>query len=430
VLVYSPPPAEPALVRPVSNLPSHLAQIDWTPTRTAAAPLVAVLDTGVDPSAPGVAGVLVTDRARSFVAESPDPLTDTEGHGTHVAATIASVAAGNRGPGVRILPVTIAAPDGTTNPQALARGVRYAAAQGARVINISFGGTGFSRVEQHAINAATRSGALVVAAAGNSGERGGPAEFPGAYTQVLAVAALGANGRALALSTKGRQIAIAAPGERVVATAAASRGGAPEERSGTSMAAAVATGAAVRVWARAPRMSAQQVRTVLETSARDVAPRGRDVATGAGAVDLRAALRAPLPPREDREPNDDTVLARLMPPLLGVRGTDVRVTRGRTGSWGDPRDGFRIYLRAGDTLRAVLSGPASSDLDLVAWRVGTPARTRTPAFGARWSAAASLGPTSAERLVMRATRTGFYTLEVQGGRQPGPYRLTVRRSPS
>ncbi|MFP5451381.1 MAG: hypothetical protein ACLGG9_06470 [Thermoleophilia bacterium] len=119
-----------------------------------------------------------------------------------------------------------------------------------------------------------------------------------------------------------------------------------------------------------------------------------------------------------------------MPPLLGVRGTDVRVTRGRTGSWGDPRDGFRIYLRAGDTLRAVLSGPASSDLDLVAWRVGTPARTRTPAFGARWSAAASLGPTSAERLVMRATRTGFYTLEVQGGRQPGPYRLTVRRSPS
>lgn len=427
MLAHVNPPPEPALVRPVSGVPGHLAQINWTPARTAAAPLVAVLDTGVDPAAPGLAGAVLTGRARSFVTESPDPLVDVEGHGTHVAGTIASVAAGRAGPGVRILPVTIATPDGTTTPQALARGVRYASAQGARVINISFGGTGFSRLEQNAINAASRSGALVVAAAGNSGERGGPPEFPGAYTQVLAVAALGANGRALALSAKGPQIALAAPGERVSATAAPSRGGQPEERTGTSMAAAVATGVAVRVWARSPGMTAPQVRTLLETSARDVPPRGRDVGTGVGAVDLRAALRSRVPPPEDREPNDDTVLARLMPALLVPGGPDARTIRGRTGSWGDPRDGFRVHLRSGERLDATLSGPASADLDLVVWRVGTPAATRTPAFGARWSAAASLGPTSAERVVMRATRAGYYTVEVQGGREPGAYRLTVRR---
>jgi hypothetical protein len=134
-----------------------------------------------------------------------------------------------------------------------------------------------------------------------------------------------------------------------------------------------------------------------------------------------------VPPREDPEPNDDTGLAGMMPALLAPGGVDRRTVRGRTGSWADPRDGFRVHLRTGESMEAALSGPASADLDLVVWRVGTPPATRTPAFGARWSAAASLGPTSAERLVTRATRTGFYTVEVQGGRAPAAYRLTVRR---
>lgn len=423
-MIAAPPPAIVAPSPPSSAPAAYLTQIRWTPAVGGRAPLVAVLDTGVDPNAPALAGAVVADRARSFAPESPDPLVDGEGHGTHVASAIARVAAGRGRQGVRILPVTIAAPDGTTTPGSLARGVRYAAAQGARVINISFGGEGFSRVEQNAINAASRSGALVVVAAGNNGRTGGPPEFPGAYTQVMAVAALGANGRALALSSRGPQIALAAPGEDIAVPRA---GGGTESRTGTSMAAAVVSGVAARIIARRPGLSAAQVRTVLETTTVDVPPRGRDVSTGLGAVNLRGALAVRRPPREDAEPNDDTALAAGLPPLLGEGGPNAAAVDGRTGSWGDPRDGFRVYLRAGELLDARLRGPAQSDFDLVVWRVGTPAGERTRAFGARWVAGASLGPTSKERLTLVATRAGYYTVEVQGGRAPGAYRLAVRR---
>jgi len=422
------PPPSPALVRPVAGTPEYLRQINWTPATTAAAPLVAVLDTGVDPTASGLTGAVERGLGRSFVPSSPRATEDTEGHGTHVASIIASVAAARSHPGVRIRPITIADADGTTTTGATARGVRYAIARKAKIINISFGGTGYSAAEQNAINAAVRSGALVVVAAGNTGETGGPVEYPGAYRQVLAVGALNRSGRALSTSARGRQVALAAPGEDIATAAGRSAGGGLRQRSGTSMAAAVVSGAAARVWARRPGLSAQQVRAILENTATDVPPRGFDVATGAGAVNLRRALSARKPPQEDVEPNDDTVLAAQTPPLLDDSARSARTVRGRTGSWADPRDGYRVWLRTGETMTAVLRGPAAADLDLALWQPGTPGRERTPEFGRRWIAAASLGPDSNEKLTFRATRTGPYTIEVQGGRAPGAYTLRVMRS--
>ena len=136
---------------------AHLGQIGWTPPpRGGARPLVAVLDTGVDPSSPDLAGVVLTGAGRSFVAASPDPTSDPEGHGTHVAGIIAaSTGNGVGGSGVaaaRILPVTVADASGRTTASALVRGLAYASRRGARVINISFGGRGFSKVEQDAID--------------------------------------------------------------------------------------------------------------------------------------------------------------------------------------------------------------------------------------------------------------------------------------
>lgn len=422
-----PPAPVPALTHQASGTPAYLRQINWSPTRATRAPLVAVLDTGVDPSARGLGAAVDPALARSFVP-GVAPSEDPEGHGTHVAGIITAVASGRGRPGVRILPVTIAGHDGSTSTAALVRGIRYAVARRAKVINISFGGTGFSRAEQNAINAATRAGALVVVAAGNSGERGGPAEYPGAYAQVLAVGALGVNDRALSISARGRQVALVAPGEGIAVATGASVGGGPEARTGTSMAAAVVSGVAVRVWQRRPGLSAQQVRAVLETTARDIPPAGIDVATGSGAVDLRAALAAAKPPREDPEPNDDPVLARSTPALLAETGPSVRSVRGRAGSWADARDGYRVWLHRGDTLTATLAGPANADFDLVLWRPHTPAGTRTVAFARTWISAASLGPTSREVLTFRAPTTGEYTLEVQGGRRPARYVLRAART--
>ncbi len=374
---------------PLLGAQGHLRQIGWTPPpRTGPRPLVAVLDTGVDPSSPDLAGAVLSGAGRSFVAASPDPAADPEGHGTHVAGIIAAVSQnGVGGSGVaaaRILPVTVADARGRTTASALVRGLAYASARGARVINISFGGRGFSPAEQEAIDRASSRGALVVVAAGNSGGAAAP-EYPGAYRQVLAVGALSAKGRALPISARGPQVALAAPGDAVQSTAP---GASPAlvPRTGTSMAAAVVSGAAARIMAARPGLSAQQVREILEESARDVPPAGPDSGTGAGALDLAAALAAPDPPRGDPEPNDDPLLAAATRPLLAAGGAPGRTARGRTGSFGDPRDGYVVELAAGDRLSARLQGPAAADLDLVLWRPGARGGARgapTPASGWR-----------------------------------------------
>lgn len=439
----------PAHSRPAAHVPGadpltddqgHLTQIGWTPPPAGGRrPLVAVLDTGVDASSPDLTGVVLSRAGRSFVPGSPDPTRDPEGHGTHVATIIA----GRNGNGVggsgvaaaRILPVTIADAQGRTTTTALVRGLRYAAARGARVINVSFGGRGFSRAEQDAIDAAVRRGALVVAAVGNSGGRADGPEYPGAYRQVLAVGALGADGRALPLSERGDQVALAAPGEEVAVTAR--DGGGLEARTGTSMAAAVVTGAAARIIARRPALSAQQVRAILEQTARDVPPSGPDSATGAGALDLRAALAARTPAPGDPEPNDEIALAARTRPLLSPAGPDRAGRRGRVGSWSDPTDHHRVVLRKGETITArmrAVGRARGADLDLYLWRPGTPARARGAAVARRWLVAASLGPRADERLEAVAPTSGVYSLEVRGvggresrGRRSVDYGLRVIR---
>ncbi|MEQ9337886.1 MAG: S8 family serine peptidase, partial [Miltoncostaeaceae bacterium] len=259
------PPA--AVAAPVAGVPTHLRQIEWTPGRGPRRPVVAVLDTGVDAGVPGLADAIDTRGARSFVPGTRDPLSDPSGHGTHVAGIITDVAAGNTGPGVTILPVTIADARGATRTLDLVRGVRYAVARGASVINISFGGEGFSAAEQAARDAAARAGVLVVVSAGNNGLRGGPPVYPGAYRQALAVGAVGDDGRPLLLSAKGPHLAVVAPGDGVVAARAHDRPGATEARTGTSMATAVVSGVAARILALRPRLSAPQVRTLIETTA-------------------------------------------------------------------------------------------------------------------------------------------------------------------
>jgi subtilisin family serine protease len=424
------PAAHATAPDPLAGSQAHLARIGWTPpARGGVRPLVAVLDTGVDPASPDLAGVVLTGAGRSFVPGSPDPTVDGLGHGTHVAGIIAAGSAnGIGGSGVaaaRILPVTVADAGGRTTASALVRGLAYASRRGARVINVSLWGRGFSKAEQEAIDRAAFRGALIVAAAGNTGGGAEP-NYPGAYRQVMAVGALGASGRPLAVSARGPQVALAAPGEAILSTAP---GGSPAlvPRTGTSMAAAVVSGAAARLISMRPGISAQQVREILEESARDVPPAGPDAATGAGALDLAAALAAPDPPGGDPEPNDDPVLAASTRPLLPSDGPRRRTVRGRAGSWSDPRDGFVVALEAGQRLTATLRGPAAADLDLVLWRPGARGGKRGRAYARTWLAAASLGPSSAETLSFTASAGGAYTLEVQGVRGAAHYTLTAGR---
>jgi hypothetical protein len=402
----------------------HLGLVSWTPPPAGAGgPLVAVLDTGIDGTHPALREAVAIRTSRSFTADG-NPFDDTEGHGTHVAGIIGARDAGSGVVGVsssRLLIVKVADTTGRAGTSSLVRGIRYATARGARIINISFGGGGYSPLEQEAIDAAAAKGVLVVAAAGNSGRA--TREFPGAYRHVLAVAAVDANGRPLTSSSSGQQIALAAPGQDILSTAPGGYG----RLSGTSMAAAVVSGVAARVWAARPTLTASQVARILEASAADLGDPGRDPGTGAGMVDLARALAAPTPVRDTAEPNDDPRQAARTRPVLAGTGPGAGMVRGHVGPWRDPRDHYRLTVGAGERVTVSLAGPPGADLDLRLWRPGTPGYRANARFARTWLAAASIRPASSERLRFTATSGGVHSVEVLAARGSGTYTLRVIR---
>ena len=196
------------------------------------------------------------------------------------------------------------------------------------------------------------------------------------------------------------------------------------------MAAAVVSGAAARILAARPRLSAQQVRRILEDGARDVPPVGPDPGSGAGAVDLAAALAAPTPPRGDPEPNDDPrVLATGTRPLPRGRRPRPRDRPRADRVVERPARRVRRRASAGQRLTARLRGSAAADLDLVLWRPGARGGRRGRAYARTWLASASLGPSASESIGHVASTGGRYTLEVQGVRAAADYTLTAGRAP-
>jgi serine protease len=140
---------------------------------------------------------------------------DDHGHGTHVAGTIAQ--ATNNGEGVAgvafeatLMPVKVLNHFGAGTSADIAEAIRFAADNGANVINMSLGGGGYSKVMADAVEYARKKGVTVVAAAGNAGRP--RVEFPAAYPGAVAVAAVGPGGSRAPYSSYGKELDIAAPG--------------------------------------------------------------------------------------------------------------------------------------------------------------------------------------------------------------------------
>jgi len=173
---------------------------------------VAVIDTGISPvpdleKTNFVAGYdFVNDQAEAR---------DDNGHGTHVAGTIAQST--NNGFGVAgvayeasLMPLKVLSSQGGGTVADIAEAIRFAADHGADVINMSLGGGGESNLMKEAIAHAHSKGVVVVAAAGNSGRNA--AEYPARYPYVIGVSALDAAGNKTPYSNYGAGIDIAAPG--------------------------------------------------------------------------------------------------------------------------------------------------------------------------------------------------------------------------
>ncbi len=173
--------------------------------------VVAVIDTGVSP-VPDLAGIEIV-KGFNFVTNAV-PANDDHGHGTHVAGTIAQAtnnALGVAGVafGAKIMPVKALSGEGIGTLGGVTQAIRFAADNGAHVINMSLGGPFPIFTIHNAVKYAKKKGVLVVAAAGNDGGRVG---YPAAYNEVFAVGATRFDEGTTFYSNRGIKLDVAAPG--------------------------------------------------------------------------------------------------------------------------------------------------------------------------------------------------------------------------
>jgi subtilisin family serine protease len=276
--------------------------------------VVAVLDTGVDPNQPRLAGHLypmedVVGRdvyqQNGHTADYTDR--DGNGHGTHVAGLVAAVAAGFD---VQVLPIKVIPNSGVGDDKLLADGIEKAIAwrdpadptQRVRVMNLSVSSPRKSDRLEAAIRRATDAGILVVAAAGNEGKA---VDFPATMPEVMAVGATTVIDQVADYSCFGSAVDIAAPGGSddmpiystwpTYLTSSDFDGGIdrPHQRAGlvgTSMAAPHVAGMAGVAFSIHPYMSAKQVRSLLLGMADDHGSPGPDSYYGFGRLDYARVL--------------------------------------------------------------------------------------------------------------------------------------------
>jgi serine protease len=277
--------------------------------------IVAVLDTGIAYEDYGDYK-LASDLARTkfvpgydFVNDDPHP-NDDNGHGTHVAGTIAQSTDNGEGTAgvafnATIMPIKVLDKSGYGNYADIARGIYYAADHGAKVINLSLGGSYPSKTLENAVAYAFDKGAVIVAAVGNGYLNGNPTSYPAAYDQyVIAVGATRFDGERAPYSNVSEHVDLAAPGGDL--SVDQNRDGfkdgilqqtfsADPSRfgywffQGTSMATPHVSGVAALVIATGVD-DPVRVREALEMTARDRGRKGWDEEYGYGIVDAYAAV--------------------------------------------------------------------------------------------------------------------------------------------
>jgi serine protease len=252
-----------------------------------AAVKVAVIDTGIRRTHQDLTGGRVL-QGHDYYNNDNDPADDC-GHGTHTAGTIGATT--NNGVGVAgmsqvtILPMKVLS--GTDilgscsgSASAIAQAIRDAADQGANVISMSIGGPD-STVEHDAVTYAYNKGVIIVAAAGNDGSANS-IDYPGAYPESIAVAALDSTKTRASYSDGGPQLDISAPGSNVISTYN-TNDTSYSSLSGTSMATPHVAGALALALSCAPAGTTRTtIVNALYSTAEDLGAAGRDDSYGYG----------------------------------------------------------------------------------------------------------------------------------------------------
>ncbi|MDX6470101.1 MAG: thermitase [Gaiellaceae bacterium] len=399
---------------PLDATPEPLQSTEWW--------LADVGVAGLTPPGPGIPLTLVDTGIffghQEFVGrpdlvalnpQEPAPLGGV--HGTAVASVAGATANGigllGLYPTVAIRSYDASLGDGTQLPASeIAAGIRAAAAGGPTVINLSLGGNLDDPAIDAAVTQAVRSGSLVVAASGNSGDAGNPLTYPAATPHVLTVAATDQNDQVAPFSSQSNFVDLSAPGVDIPVASALDNSYAVE--SGTSFASPMVAAAAAWLWTVRPTLDASQVAEILRRSARDIGASGYDVGSGYGILNVAAALAAPTPLSDPAEPNDTLTTARSVTTQQQPTGT----ASGRVAAYDDPRDDLRVFVPKGK--RLTVTATADSN---VAFTLETGAATtlaRAPHSAGRTTSLTyrnvGAGRTAYVSVTPAGVRTSDYTL--------------------
>lgn len=234
--------------------------------------IVAVTDDAILTSHQDLTNKLVQGHDATTGGNDPNPCGANDGnHGTHVSGTIGAETNNNLGVSsigynVSVMPVRI----GDCSTGALTagyEGINWAANNGADVINMSWGGGGYSNYGQNICNAAFNAGAILVAAAGNDGTS--QQFYPAAYNNVIAVASTTINDTKSDFSQYGTWITVSSPGSSIRSTWASSNS-AYARIDGTSMASPNVSGLVGLMKSHAPSATNQDIINCLLSSADDI----------------------------------------------------------------------------------------------------------------------------------------------------------------
>ncbi|MGW1542458.1 S8 family serine peptidase [Streptomyces sp. NPDC002309] len=270
---------------------------------------VAVLDSGIDAEHPDFAGQL--SATKSFVPD--EDASDSHGHGTHVASTVAGTGAASEGkergvaPGASLHIGKVLDKDGTGQNSWVLAGMEWAAReQHAKIVSMSLGGEptdGSDPLSQAVNRLSEETGALFVVAAGNSGPRDFTVGAPGAADAALTVGAVDGADRLAPFSSRGPRVGdnalkpdLTAPGVDILAARsqyAEGGEGAYQTMSGTSMATPHVAGAAALLAARHPEWTGRQLKDALVSTTK-VTQRYSPFSGGSGRLDIAATVNAGL----------------------------------------------------------------------------------------------------------------------------------------
>jgi len=257
---------------------------------------VGIIDTGIDIDHPDLAanvkgGVNCIDPTKTF--------DDDNGHGSHVAGTVAAIdnEIGVIGvaPSANLYGIKVLNRSGRGTTSDIIEGMQWAVSHGMDVINMSLGTTSYVAAYEDATNAVLDAGVIMVCSAGNSGPGEDTVGYPAAFEGVIAVAATDSSDVVASFSSRGPEVDVAAPGVSIYST---SKSGGYATMSGTSMAAPHVTGTvALMLGAADPNgdgvWTPLEAELRLEGTALDLGAVGEDTAYGWGRIVAPAAVAGP-----------------------------------------------------------------------------------------------------------------------------------------